>query len=100
MLGYARTTRQGPGHTVALAFVACVSIRGTGLAMTNMAVNHAWAVPVMYAIPICAIGGALILAQRNMRPHQARSFEVDLPDWLRALPARVRARRPGRAAAE
>ena len=100
MLGYARTTRQGPGHTVALAFVACVSIRGTGLAMTNMAVNHAWAVPVMYAIPICAIGGALILAQRNMRPHQARSFEVDLPDWLRALPARARARRPGRAAAE
>ncbi len=93
MLGYARTTRQGPGHAVALAFVTCVAVRGAGLAMKNVAVQQAWAVPVLYAIPICAIIGALILAQRNMRPHNARSFEIKPPAWLRTLPLRVRGAR-------
>lgn len=93
MLGYARTTRQGAGQSVALALVTAVSVRGAGLAANNLAVNHAWAVGLMYAIPICAIIGALILAQRNMRPHSVRTFEVKLPVWLRELPSRWRARR-------
>jgi len=91
MLGYARTTRQGPGQVVALTFVTCVSVRACGLAATNLAVNHPWAVGLMYAVPICASAGALILAQRNMRPHQSRSYDAGLPDLLRALPARLRA---------
>lgn len=100
MLGYARTTRQGPGQTVALTFVACVGVRGAGLAMTNMAVKQAWAVGLMYAIPVVAIIGALILAQRNMRPHNTRGFEIKLPSWLRAVSLRLPWARAGRVAAE
>jgi len=100
MLGYARTTRQGPGQTVAFTFMTCVTVRGAGLAVTNMAVKQPWAVGLMYAIPVCAIIGALILAQRNMRPHHARGFELRLPDWLRGLPSRVRGSRGGRITAE
>jgi len=90
MLGYARTTRQGAGHTVALTFIACVGVRGAGLALTNMAVKQSWAIVPMYAIPICAILGALVLAQRNMRPHQGRGIDFKAPAWLRALPRRMR----------
>ncbi len=100
MLGYARTTRQGPGHSVALAFITCVGLRGAGLAATNLAVKQVWAVGLMYAIPICAIIAAIFLAQRNMRPHNARSFEQTMPSWLRTLPARLSAFRAGRIAAQ
>jgi len=93
MLGYARTTRQGAGQTVAMTFVACVAVRGAGLAMTNLAAKQVWAVALIYAIPICAIIGALILAQRNMRPHTASTFELKLPERLRALTSRWRGRR-------
>lgn len=92
-LGYARTTREGTGQSVALAFVACVAVRGAGLAATNMAVKQPWAVGLIYAIPACAIIGALIMAQYNMRPHKARSFDLTLPAWLRELPSRWRAKR-------
>ncbi|RIA56486.1 LPS export ABC transporter permease LptF [Dichotomicrobium thermohalophilum] len=93
MLGYARTTREGANHTVALVFVTCVGARGLGLAMTNMADEEVWAVPMLYAIPIGTVIGALVLAQRNMRPHQVRRFDIRLPSMLRALPLRLRAGR-------
>lgn len=100
MLGYARTTREGPNHTVALVFVTCVGARGLGLGMTNMAEEEAWAIPVLYAIPVCTVIGALVLAQRNMRPHHVRSVDIKLPSSLRALPMRLRSLRAGRAVAE
>ncbi len=93
MLGYARTTRQGPGQTVAITFVTCVGVRGAGLAATNMAVNQPWAIGLMYAIPICAIIGALVLAQRNMRPHQVRTIDLRVPGWVRKVARRWRDRR-------
>ncbi|MFP3920274.1 MAG: LPS export ABC transporter permease LptF [Dichotomicrobium sp.] len=92
-LGYARTTRQGTGQSVALAFATCVAVRGSGLAVTNMAVNQPWAVGLIYAIPVCAILGGLLMAQYNMRPHKARSFDLAPPAWLRELPSRWRAKR-------
>lgn len=100
MLGYARTTREGPNLSVALVFVTCVGARGLGLGMTNMAEDEAWVILVLYAIPICTVIGALFVAQRNMRPHHVRSFDIRLPDSLRALPLRLRSLRAGRVGAE
>jgi len=93
MLGYARTTRQGGGQGIAFAFITCVVVRGAGLAATNMAAKQPWAVALIYAIPVCAILGALVLAHRNMRPHAVRTLNISLPDWLREPPWRWRVRR-------
>jgi len=95
MLGHARTTREGSGQGIAAAFAVCVAVRGSGLAATNLAAQHAWAVGLIYAIPVCALLGGLILAQRNMRPHAARRLDIGLPAWLRRPSVRWwRARRP------
>ncbi len=88
MLGFARTTRQGAAQSIALAFILSVGARGAGLAANNLAVKHAWAVGLIYGIPLVAILLALLIAQRNMRPHAARSFDVSLPRWLREPPWR------------
>jgi len=94
MLGFARTTRQGGAQSIAFAFGLAVTIRGAGLAATKLAINHAWAVGLIYAIPIAGIIAALIIAQRNMRPHNTRRLNVALPGWLRAVLARPRRAAP------
>lgn len=93
MLGFARTTREGAAQSIAFAFIFAISVRGAGLAANNLAVKHPWAVALIYAIPIAAMIAALVIAQRNMRPHTIRRIEVPLPRWLHRLPWRRGAQR-------
>lgn len=86
MLGFARTTREGAAQSIAFAFIFAVAVRGAGLAATNLAVKHAWAVALIYAIPLLALIAAVMLAQRNMRPHNLHRIEIPIPGWIRTLP--------------
>ncbi len=97
-LGYARTTRQSGGQGMAVAFIACVLVRGGGLAATNLAVKQPWAIGLIYALPVAAIIGALIMAQRNMRPHNVRTLDLKLPRWMHTPPWRRRTGSSARAA--
>ena len=97
-LGYARTTRQSGGQGMAVAFIACVLVRGGGLAATNLAVKQPWAIGLIYALPVAAIIGALIMAQRNMRPHNVRTLDLKLPRWMHNPPWRRRTGSSARAA--
>ena len=54
-LGHARTTRQGRLASLLSAFGICAITRVAGLSATNLAVSSAWAVWLMYAIPLAVI---------------------------------------------
>ncbi len=90
MLGFARTTRERGAQSIAFAFIFAVAVRGGGLAANNLAVKHAWAVGLIYAIPVVAMLVAIAMAQRNMRPHTVRRIEIPIPGWLRHMARRRR----------
>lgn len=81
-LGQARTTRQGRINSILIGFSIAAMIRVMGLAATNLLSLKAWAVVLVYGIPIIALLGTLILAQIGMSP-QIRAFSKlrIKPNW-------------------
>ena len=61
-LGYPRTNRQGRGNSIVMAIVAVSVLRTVGFSATNLAVQEAWAVGLMYATPLIGIVGAAWIA--------------------------------------
>ena len=60
--GQAKSTRQGRTHALMAGFLAAIICRLSGLALNNIVVVHAGAVPLLYAVPLAtAIAGGLIL---------------------------------------
>jgi len=68
LLGQARTTRQGRGQALILAFVLATAARVAGLTVNNLISLHPSAVPFVYAIPIGAAVVAAVHADVGMRP--------------------------------
>jgi lipopolysaccharide export system permease protein len=78
-LGYARTTREGRMESVVTAFIVAALLRVGGLAATNLAAKQAWAVAVMYGIPIMGIVGVALMLAFNIKPLKFPSISIKLP---------------------
>ncbi|MCP8940267.1 LPS export ABC transporter permease LptF [Alsobacter sp. SYSU M60028] len=59
-LGAARTTRQGRGMAIAGAVVAVIALRIAGFAASSLIVRAAWAVPLVYLIPLAGTAIGLV----------------------------------------
>lgn len=70
LLGQPRTTRQGRGQALILAFVLATLTRVGGLTATNLLASRPAAAPVVYAIPLGVALIAAAHAQAGMRPRR------------------------------
>lgn len=78
LLGQARTTRQGRGNALILAFVLATLARVGGLTATNMISVRPATAPLVYAIPIGIALIAAAHAQAGMRPRRPNSLTARL----------------------
>lgn len=83
MVGQAQSTRQNRTARMGLCFLAGVGLRLAGMAVNNVVTMNASAVPVLYLIPIAAIGVSLVLIVRGARPSRGSQRLDSLVDWLR-----------------
>jgi lipopolysaccharide export system permease protein len=72
LMGQARTTRRGRWGLILAVFSIAIGLRVAGLVVGNMVVLDAWAVSLVYAIPVAAILIAAWMAHVRMSP-QLRS---------------------------
>lgn len=84
-LGHPRTVRESRWKSVVLAFGCAVAVRIAGLAATKTAALQAWAVALVYGIPIAAILVAALAAHVRMAPYARLGPVLDLPARLRFL---------------
>jgi lipopolysaccharide export system permease protein len=84
-VGQAHSTRQNRVQQVALAFVLAAALRLGGLAMNNIVVTNEAATALLYALPLSAMLGALVLMERRRR----RLSASRLPGLILAPIARI-----------
>ena len=66
-VGQAHSTRQNRVQQVALAFVLAAALRLGGLALNNIVVTNETATALLYALPLSAMLGAIVLMERARR---------------------------------
>lgn len=93
-VGQAHSTRQSAAKQVALAFTLAAALRLGGLALNNVVVLNAAAVPLLYGLPLAAIVLSLATIERARRrlakPTLTRLFAqrlASVSDGLRRLAA-------------
>lgn len=92
VVGQAQSTRQNRNMRMGLCFLAGVGIRLTGLAVNNVVTLHASAVPLLYLIPLSAIGISLFLIVRGARARKPNPRIERLMDAAGALAAGLKQR--------
>jgi lipopolysaccharide export system permease protein len=92
LVGQAQSTRQNRNLRMGLCFLAGVGVRLGGLAMNNVVVLHAGAVPVLYLIPLATIGLSLLLIVRGARASRGSAFLDKFADWAGSIGAGFRQR--------
>ncbi|MFV0367919.1 MAG: LPS export ABC transporter permease LptF [Hyphomicrobiaceae bacterium] len=75
-VGQAQSTRENRAERLAMGFIIAVGVRVAGFAVNTLVVKSALFVPLLYALPLGAILGALISLKRGARP-QSRISLVD-----------------------
>lgn len=94
-VGQAQSTRQNRAELMAVAFLAAVACRLTGLALNNIVVLSEAAVPLLYAVPLVTTAVcAWLISRRRMPRDGAMVF-----DKARVLATALMARLPRRARA-
>jgi lipopolysaccharide export system permease protein len=96
-VGQAHSTRQGAVKQVTTAFVVAASLRLGGLALNNIVILKASAVPVLYGFPVVAILIALtVIEQQRNRVAKGRLSRIlaaifgpvnDAVGWISSLPS-------------
>lgn len=59
-LGQPRTTRQGRGAAIMVAIAIVLALRITGFGVSGLAARGAWALTLVYGLPLAGIVGALL----------------------------------------
>jgi len=77
-LGHARTTRESRWAQILAAFGIAVALRVAGITAGNLVALHAWAVGLVYAIPLGAIIVAAWAAHAKMAPEQRSRLSFEL----------------------
>ena len=95
LLGQPRTTRQGRGQALILAFVLATLTRVGGLTATNLLAARPAAAPLVYAIPIGATLLAIVHAQAGMRHRRTNTTMARIAtaasEWIESMAGRWRA---------
>jgi lipopolysaccharide export system permease protein len=78
LMGQARTTRESRWGQIVTAFGIAVALRVAGLTAGNLAALNAWAVPLVYAIPVGAILFAAWTAHVRMSPELRSKLNFEL----------------------
>jgi lipopolysaccharide export system permease protein len=99
LVGQAQSTRQDRNLRMGFCFLAGVGVRLSGLAMNNVVVLHASAVPVLYLIPLATIVLSMLLIVRGARPSKRSARVERLVDWATAFGGGLRQRFQRRGAA-
>lgn len=99
LVGQAQSTRQDRNLRMGFCFLAGVGVRLSGLAMNNVVVLHASAVPVLYLIPLATILLSMLLIVRGARPSKRSARVERLVDWATAFGGGIRQRFQRRSAA-
>ncbi|MFA6139197.1 MAG: LPS export ABC transporter permease LptF [Hyphomicrobium sp.] len=73
-VGQAHSTRQNRVQQVALAFVLAAALRLGGLALNNIVVTNEATTALLYALPLSAMLGGIILMERARRRLSASRF--------------------------
>ena len=81
LLGHARTTRESRWAQILMAFGIALALRVAGLTANNLVTLNAWAVGLVYAVPLGAIFLAAWAAHVRMSPElrSKLSFELKFP---------------------
>jgi len=81
LLGHARTTREARWGQILTAFGIAVGLRVAGLTASNLSAINAWAVGLVYGVPLVGILVAAWAAHGRMSPQlrSKLSFELKLP---------------------
>ena len=81
LLGHARTTRESRWGQILTAFGLAVGLRVVGITANNLVTINAWALVLVYAIPLGAIFFAAWAAHVRMSPElrSKLSFELKFP---------------------
>jgi lipopolysaccharide export system permease protein len=81
LLGHARTTRESRWMQIIAAFGIAVGLRVAGFAAGNLTALNAWAVGLVYALPLGAILIAAWVTHVRMAPQlrSRLSFELEFP---------------------
>ena len=81
LLGHARTTRESRWGQILTAFGLAVGLRVAGITAHNLVTTNAWAVALVYAVPLGAIFFAAWAAHVRMSPElrSKLSFELKFP---------------------
>ena len=85
LLGHARTTRESRWAQILLAFGIALGLRVAGLMAGNLVALNAWAVALVYAVPLGAILVAAWAAHVKMAPElrSRLSFELKFPKTIK-----------------
>ena len=78
LLGHARTTRESRWGQILTAFGIAVGLRVAGLTANNLVTLNAWAVALVYAIPLGAIFLAAWAAHVKMFPELRSKLSLEL----------------------
>lgn len=78
LMGHARTTRASRWAQILTAFGIAIGLRVAGLTAGNLVALNAWAVPLVYAIPIGAILIAAWAAHVRMSPELRSKLKFEL----------------------
>jgi len=92
MVGQAQSTRQNRHARMGLCFLLGVGLRLAGLAVNNIVTLHASAVPLLYLIPIVAIGVSMTMIVRGTRQTKGSGRLDVLVDAATAMAERLRQR--------
>jgi len=103
-VGQAQSTRANRTQAMMTGFVYAVVLRLAGLAANNLVTLNAWAVPLLYLIPLGGITLAIAVMYRNSWPRPGLSWQQKAwfaveDSWSAILARLPRLKRPAPAAA-
>jgi len=78
LMGQARTTRESRWGQILAAFGTAIGLRIAGIAAGNLVTLNAWAVVLVYALPMAAILIAAWMAQVKMSPRLRSKLNFEL----------------------
>jgi lipopolysaccharide export system permease protein len=92
MVGQAQSTRQNRHARMGLCFLVGVGLRLAGLAVNNIVTMHASAVPLLYLIPLVAIGVSMMVIVRGTRQTKGAGRLDAVVDAAMAMAERLKQR--------
>jgi lipopolysaccharide export system permease protein len=78
VLGHARTTREGRWPQILLAFGIALGLRIVGFTVSNLVTMNAWALTLLYGLPLGAIMIAAWAAHVRMSPELRSKLSLEL----------------------